>query len=106
MFGGSMTSATRLTLRILGIILGVAACVTSSSVPPEIAQTIPSDARAIRLYSDQAAADFYRTVYQSVVARGFGIAQANQQMGTVSTQAKDIGQETTLRLIVFVQDTV
>src|SRR6266566_1564842 len=86
--------------------LGISACVTTSSVPLEIARAIPSDARAIRLYSDQPMATYYRAIYGSLAAQGFGVAQENQQMGTLSTQPKDIGQSTLLRLNVYVQDTV
>jgi hypothetical protein len=85
--------------------LGVSACVNTANVPSGLAQAIPSDARAVRLYSNQPAADYYRVIYQSVAARGFAIAQENQQMGTFSTQPRDIGQETTLKVTVFVQDT-
>ena len=98
-------STTRVAFTPLCLVLGLAACVTASTVPPELARTIPNDARAIRLFSDQSPADYYQTVYRSLVSRGFGIAQENQQMGTLTTQTKDIGQETLLKLIVYVQDT-
>ncbi len=89
----------------LCVALSVSACVSASTVPPELARTIPSNARAIRLFSDQPTAEYYRTVYRSLVAQGFGIAQENPQMGTLSTQTKDIGQNTLLKLTVYVQDT-
>ncbi|SRR6266496_5240618 len=89
----------------LCVALSVSACVSASTVPPELARTIPSNARAIRLFSDQPTAEYYRTVYRSLVAQGFGIAQENPQMGTLSTQTKDTGQNTLLKLTVYVQDT-
>src|SRR2546430_5775918 len=96
---------TSLAFRASCLALGLFACVSASTVPPELARTIPNDARAIRLFSDQGATDYYQTVYRSLLARGLGIAQENQQMGTLTTQTKDIGQNTLLKLIVYVQDT-
>jgi hypothetical protein len=90
---------------IVCVALSITACVSASTVPSELARTIPNDARAIRLFSDQPAATYYQTVYRSLVARGFGIAQENAQMGTLSTQTKDIGQNTLLKVTVYVQDT-
>ena len=98
-------SRTPLAYAAWCLTVGLSGCVSASTVPPERARTIPSDARAIRLYSDQSTADYYQAVYRSLVARGFGIAQENQQMGTLSTQTKDIGQNTLLKLTVYVQDT-
>lgn len=99
-----MTSAVKTCVSI-ACVIGLASCVTTSAIPPEISAAIPRDARAVRIYSDQSAADLYRAVYQSIAARGFAVAQENQQMGTLSTQPKDIGQETTLSITIFVQDT-
>ena len=89
----------------IGSAIAFSGCVTTSGVPADVSQAIPSDARAVRIYSDQPPATFYRGIYQAIAAAGYSIAQENEQMGTLSTQPKDIGQETTLRIGVFVQDT-
>ena len=82
----------------------VAGCVTTAHVPPEIARRIPNDAVAIKLYSNESPADYYRTIYRGLVSDGFGISQENQEMHTLATDFKEIGQGTTLKISVFVDD--
>ena len=78
-------------------------CVTTSNIPTEVSSEIPDDANAIELYSNESSSDFYKTVYQHLASEGFSISQENSEMGTLSTGFKEVGQETTLKIDVFVE---
>lgn len=96
------TPLPRFLAMLLPLALG--SCVTASNVPPEIAAAIPNDARAIRVYSAEAPAFYYQTVYRALVARGFAIAHSDERMATLSTEFREIeGQGTTLKINVFVE---
>ena len=82
----------------------LAGCVTTSNVPTEITEAIPRDARVIKLYSDQRPAEYYRTIYRALAGQGFSMRQENADMGTFSTDFKEIGQETTLRINAFLEE--
>lgn len=79
-------------------------CVTTSNIPIEVSSEIPDDANAIELYSNETSADFYETIYKHLASKGFSISQENSDMGTLSTEFKEIGQETTLKMDVFVEE--
>lgn len=89
---------------LLLMTLLLAGCVSTSNVPDEIASGITSDARAIALYSDESPNDYYRAIYRSLAARGYAFEQENQDMGTMSTAFKEIGQGTTLKINIFVDE--
>lgn len=78
-------------------------CVTTSNIPTEVFSEIPDDANAIELYSNESSSDFYKTIYQHLASEGFSISQENNEMGTFSTGFKEVGQETTLKIDVFVE---
>ncbi|MFD2531789.1 hypothetical protein [Gracilimonas halophila] len=78
-------------------------CVTTSNIPTEVSSEIPDDANAIELYSTESPSDFYKTIYQHLASEGFSISQENSEMGTFSTGFKEVGQETTLKIDVFVE---
>lgn len=78
-------------------------CVTTSNIPTEVSSEIPDDANAIELYSNESSSDFYKTIYQHLASEGFSISQENSEMGTLSTGFKEVGQETTLKIDVFVE---
>jgi hypothetical protein len=62
---------TQLRNASVWLALGGTACAAGRAahpvvVPAEIAQAIPKNARAVKVYSDQSPADYYRTVYRSL----------------------------------------
>ena len=99
---------TPLLCAMVGLTLGAAACVTARApvplAPPEIAQAIPQKARAVKVYSDQLPAEYYRTVYRALGGRGFVVQWWNEdERGrTFSTDFKDFPL-TTLRLHLEVE---
>ncbi len=106
-----MPSTLTLLLRAsVWLTLGGAGCSAIRSaypvVPSEIAQAIPQNARAVKVYSDQPPADYYRTVYRALVGRGFDVHWWNkdQKRGTLSTEFKDFNPLTALKLNVVVED--
>ena len=83
-------------LSVIGL-LALEACVTAN-IPQSVADLIPENATAIRLYAEQAPAEYFTALYRSIATEGFRMAQSDNAMGTLATEAKDIGQGTTLRL--------
>jgi len=84
--------------------LALTGCVSASHIPPQITQDIPKDAKLIRLYCAESPDACFGNVYRTLAAAGFSIAQENQQMGTLSTDFKDIGQGTTLKVTAFLEE--
>jgi hypothetical protein len=80
----------------------VVSCVSTKNIPTSISSEIPDDANAIKLYSNNPASKFYSDVYKTLAQKGFSFTQENKDMGTISTNFKDIGQGTTLKINVFV----
>jgi hypothetical protein len=104
-----MSSTFTILLRATALLaLGGAACVHPRApvpaAPLEIAQAIPQGARAVRVYSDQSPAEYYRTVYRALGGRGFVVQWWNedQRRRTFSTDFKDFPL-TTLRLHLVVE---
>lgn len=90
-----------ITLTLFALLL--TSCVTTSNIPTEVSSEIPDEANAIELYSTESPSDFYKTIYQHLASEGFSISQENSEMGTLSTGFKEVGQETTLKINVFVE---
>lgn len=92
----------RILLFLLLII--TVSCVTTSNIPSEISSQITDNANVIKIYSSTPPSDFYRTSYRSIASQGFSFAQENDEMGTFSTEFKEIGQGTALRINVFIEE--
>tara|TARA_R110002124_G_scaffold46903_2_gene140216 strand:- start:343 stop:807 length:465 start_codon:yes stop_codon:yes gene_type:complete len=82
----------------------IVSCVSTKNIPTNISSEIPDDANAIKLYSDNSASKLYSDIYKSLAQKGFSFAQENKDMGTISTDFKDIEQGTTLKINVFVEE--
>lgn len=93
----------RSQLLFIGFAIFLTSCVTTSNIPTEVSSEIPDEANAIELYSTESPSDFYKTIYQHLASEGFSISQENSEMGTLSTGFKEVGQETTLKIDVFVE---
>lgn len=88
---------------ILSLLL-LAGCVSASQmVAPEVAESIPPNAEVIRVYSTLPASDLYTTLYRSLALEGYEITSSNDQMRTLSTGYRDIGQYTTLKVNALVE---
>lgn len=94
---------TRKARTVVAITLLFAGCV-SSNIPKELADEIPKGAKAIKLYSVATPEELYRSIFRKLAADGFSIENENQEMGTLSTGYKDVGQQTALRINVFVDE--
>jgi hypothetical protein len=79
-------------------------CVSTTHLPQEFRESIPKKARAIRIYSQVDSQKYFKVIYKHLASAGFSIANENAEMGTLSTDFKDIDQGTTLRVIVLVED--
>jgi len=79
-------------------------CATTSNIPTEITSQIVDNSNVIKLYSSNPPSDFYRTIYRSLASQGFSFAQENAEMGTFSTDFKEIGQGTVLRINLFIEE--
>lgn len=86
------------------VLLIALSCVSTSNIPTEISYEIPDNANVIQLYSSDSPSDFYRTIYRSLASKGFSFAQENADMGTFSTEFKDIGQGTVLKINAFIEE--
>lgn len=87
------------------LVLVFGGCVSASSVvSPEVADDIPDGADVIQIESNESPDELYRSIYQALAADGFEIAESNEGMGTLSTSYRDIGQSTTLKVVVDVRD--
>src|SRR5680860_798897 len=82
----------------------IVSCVSTKNIPTNISSEIPDDANVIKLYSDNSASKLYSDIYKSLAQKGFSFAQENKDMGTISTDFKDIEQGTTLKINVFVEE--
>lgn len=90
--------------RLMPALLLLTGCI-SSTLPPDIASTVPARARVVQLFSDSTPTAFYRMVYRGLAAQGYTVTTGNEAMGTLTTDFKDVGQETTLRITVLVTPT-
>ena len=95
----------KLRMASLAFLIMLSGCVSArTTIPADVADQIPLDANVIRLYSDTAPSDFYRSLYRETVARGYEIAESNNEMLTFSTAYRNTVQETTVALSIFVAD--
>ena len=80
-------------------------CVSASqTVDESVASEIPEGANVINLYSDMEPAKYYDTIYSQLAREGYEIAASDDERLTLSTGPRDVGQETTLALRLFVEE--
>jgi len=89
---------------ILFVLLMVISCVSTSYIPTEVSSEIPDNANVIQIYSSDSPTDFYRTIYRSLASQGFSFSQENEDLGTFSTEFKDIGQGTVLKIYAYIEE--
>lgn len=79
------------------------ACVTTD-IPDDLAGEIPDGATAIEVTSSQTPSDYYRTLFRELRRNGFTISEDNAEMLSMTTGFREVGQETTLQVSVFVEE--
>jgi hypothetical protein len=89
---------------ILILCLFILSCVSLSHIPREITQDIPKGSKLIKLYSGDSVEAYFKRIYRALAAAGFSIKQENKEMGTLSTDFKDIGQGTTLKIVAYIEE--
>ena len=87
------------------VLVVLTACVSSTTVAPEIANQIPPDANIINVSSELTKGELYTVIYRNLAQKGFSFTTENQEMGTLTTGFKDIGQGTVLSMNIFIDDT-
>jgi hypothetical protein len=93
----------RYTLLTLAFLF-LAGCVsTSSTVSDEVASEIPDGATAVVVTSTSSPGTLYEKLYQNLTTQGYPIQDSNNEMRTVTTGFKEVGQETTLSVNATVQ---
>ncbi|MCD4725692.1 MAG: hypothetical protein K8R63_12710 [Bacteroidales bacterium] len=80
-------------------------CVTPNTLlSPEERADIPKGANKVIVQSDKQGGDLFDHVYSTLITDGFRIDESNEEQGYISTQGKEIDQETMLRLSVVIMD--
>lgn len=80
-------------------------CVSQDFVPADQAVRIPANADKVVAYSAQPPQDLYAALYKTLILDGHRISSENKDMMMLSTEGKDIGESTTVRLTVVVEKT-
>ena len=90
------------------IVFVLTGCVSANSLlSPEERGDIPKDATKVIAVSTLHGADLFDHVYNTLITDGFRIDESNKDQGYISTQGKEIEQETMIRLsVVMVDSTV
>jgi len=95
---------------VMVILLMAAACLiiigcatTIELIDPEAAAQIPDGAKKVLVSSSMSADSLYQSLYATAVREGFGIKSSNNEMRSFSTEAKDVGGDTYLRMNVIVE---
>lgn len=81
----------------------LSSCVTTE-IPDDLAAEIPDGATAVELTSGQPPSDYYRTLFRELRRKGFTISEDNAEMLSMTTGFREVGQETTLQVSVFVEE--
>lgn len=87
------------------MLLLIFSCVAPKNIPNEISSKIPPDSKGIELYSNKTPDEFYGLIYNAILKNNYSIDQDNEKRKNLSTNFKGIGQETTLRINLFVEKT-
>jgi len=92
-----------LVIVALAFVLG--GCVTASSLlTPEERDIIPKGATKVIAVTDKQGGELFDFMYSTLIEDGFRIDESNKDQGYISTQGKEIEQETMIRLSVVLVD--
>ena len=93
----------RILLLIVIMFLFISCVTTNTLISPEISQQIPKKATKIILNSNAPADSLFKEIYKTLVIEGYGINNSNNEMLSISTNEKDVGGDTFLRINAFVE---
>lgn len=100
-----MSKASRsLSVPFLFLLL-LSACVTVN-LPDEISGDIPKGSEVVVIASDKQSEDLFTEIYRELGRRGYGIADANQELGSITTEYTAMGDmDANLQVRVFIEPT-
>ncbi|MCK5766628.1 MAG: hypothetical protein KAH26_11630 [Bacteroidales bacterium] len=91
-------------ITIVFIVL-LSGCVTPNALlTPEERGVIPKGATKVITQTDKYGSDLFDFVYSTLIADGFRIDESNEDQGYISTQGKEIEQETMIRFSIVIID--
>jgi hypothetical protein len=99
-----MLRSTAVTLSLALLLL--AGCVSSgTTVSSEVENEIPEGATSVVVQSTSSPEQLYTSVYQTLTEKGYPIQHSNDEMRSVTTEFKEVGQATTLSVSASVHET-
>lgn len=90
-------------LTVASLIIIISCATTIELIDQETAQQIPNGAKRVLLISSTLADSLYQRLYTVAVREGFGIKSSNNEMRSFTTEPKDVGGDTYLRMNVIVE---
>jgi len=94
----------RYAVLLIAILLLTGCVSTSSTVSDKVAEDIPEGATSVVVTSTSSPGTLYESLYQTLTTNGYPIQDSNNEMRTVTTGFKEVGQETTLSINATVQE--
>ena len=89
----------------IALIIVLGSCVTSASLLTKEEQSaIPKGATKVIAVTDKQGGELFDFIYSTLIEDGFRIDESNKDRGYISTQGKEIEQETMIRLSVVIID--
>jgi len=83
----------------------LAGCVsTGDLVDDDVTRKLSNGNERISYHYPGERSALYDKIYEALLRDGFRIDQENEKRGHISTQGKDVGQSTMLRMQIFIED--
>ena len=95
---------SRVIILVMFIFLIIGCVTTNTLISPEISQQIPQKSTKIIVQSNTTADSLFKEIYKILIVEGYGISNSNNEMLSISTNEKDVGGDTFLRINVFVEN--
>lgn len=93
----------RLAFALMPFALLIGCATTINLIDEEIAQQIPKEARKVLLSHHIPADSLYRMLFATAIHEGYAIKSSNNKMRTFTTEPKDVGGDTFLRMTAIVE---
>ncbi|MCB0386427.1 MAG: hypothetical protein KDD43_13625 [Bdellovibrionales bacterium] len=88
---------------VLCLLISLVGCVSQQYLTEDQASRIGKGSEVVEFNMRGDSAEVYTAIYKALVNAGFRIAHDNREMLTISTEGKDIEQDTKLRMLVVMQ---